>query len=226
VKVLEKPSGAVTRAQGDMHPYGNPHVWLDPLNGRMIALHLAEKLGSLDPKNAAVYKVNADAFANRLDVAMFGSALVGKFGGPKLWEWDSEGSLLANLRKNSAEGALGGWCGKLARFAGKPIVTYHRSWVYFASRFDLKIVGELEPKPGIDPTPGHVAQMIRTVQSNGVRVILQERYYSTRNAQFVAQRTGATVVVAPGSVTHEPAAKDYISLFDTIVDRVAAALAK
>jgi ABC-type Zn uptake system ZnuABC Zn-binding protein ZnuA len=225
-KIRDVPAGSVSRAQGDVHPYGNPHLWLDPYNGRQIALRLAEKMGSLDKANAAYYKDRAEDFVKRLDVAMFGTANVNRFGGSVLWQWDNEDKLVPNLREKGALDELGGWAAKMRPYWTSPIVTYHRSWNYFAYRFGLKVAGELEPKPGLDPTTGHIAGVIKLVKNQNVKVLLQEPFYSKRNADFVARQTGATVVVAPGSVTHEPAAKDYISLFDTIVNRVTAALGK
>lgn len=225
-RIRDIPAGAVTRAQGDIHPYGNPHLWLDPHNGRTIALKLADKMGTLDRTNAALYKANAAAFAKRLDEAMFGDALVAKFGGDDLWTWDDSDKLVPNLREKGALDQLGGWAAKMRPFWGKPIVTYHRSWNYFAYRFGLKVVAELEPKPGLEPSPGHTAGVIKTIEAQGVKAILQEPFYSKRNAEFVAQRTGATAVVAPGSVGHEAAARDYIALFDTIVGRLSAAMGK
>lgn len=226
VAIREKPTGVVTRAQGDLHPGGNPHLWLDPYNGRVIALRLAEKMGQLDPSNASWYKSNAASFADRIDNAMFGAALVDRVGGEKLWRWDSENALVENLRESNALQLLGGWCGKMRPFWRRSIVTYHRSWGYFAHRFGLKVVGELEPKPGIDPSPGHMANVIRTMQSSQASVILQEPFYSTRSANFVAARTGATVVVAPGNVGHTKEASDYIGLFDTIITKLSSALGK
>lgn len=225
-RIRDVPGGAVSRAQGDIHPYGNPHIWLDPYNGRSIALRLGEKMGTLDRANAAVYRTNAIAFANEIDRSMFGSALVEEFSGDQLWAWDDADKLVSNLREKGALDKLGGWAAKMRPFWGKPIVTYHRSWNYFAYRFGLKIVAELEPKPGLEPTPGHIAGVIKTVEAQNVKAILQEPFYSKRNAEFVASRTGAAAVVIPGSVGHEPAARDYISLFDTIVSRVSAAMGK
>jgi len=219
VPVLEKPTGAVSRAMGDIHPYGNPHIWLDPLNGRTIALRLAGKLAELDPAHAAQYKANGQAFAARIDNAMFGTSAMSKFGAAKLWDWQRAGTLRSN-----AGSSLGGWTAKLAPLYGKPIVTYHRSFSYFANRFGLKVVDELEPKPGLDPSPGHLAEVIKAVSANGVKVILQESFYSSKHAQLVAARTGAKVVTVPQNVGHDAAAKDYVSLFDDIVDKLAAAV--
>lgn len=226
VPVLEKPTGTVTRAQGDLHPYGNPHVWLDPYNGRIIAEKLAERMGQLDRAAAGYFEENAKKFVRRLDEAMWGAALVNKFGGDALWQWDNQDKLVANLTDKGALNLLGGWAAKMRPFWQQPIVTYHRSWVYFAYRFGLKIVAELEPKPGIDPTPGHIASVMRVMQDRKVKAILQEPFYSTKSGEFVAGRTGASLVIAPGSVAHDPSVKDYIGLFDLLVSKVSAALGR
>lgn len=214
--VLEKPSGGVSRAMGDIHPEGNPHVWLDPYNGRLIAKAIEERMSALDPSNAKLYQQNLEGFLVRLDAAMFGKAAVNRHGAQKLWEWSNSGSL-------AGKPDVGGWASKMAGLAGKPIITYHRSWSYFARRFGLKVVVELEPKPGLEPTPGHLAEVVREGTRQGVKIVLQEPYFATRNAQFVAGRIGATVVVAPLSVGMDPAAKDYVSLFDAIVAKLAGA---
>ena len=64
--ILERPTGTVTRAMGDVHPYGNPHYWLDPENGRIIARAIAGKLSQLDPSGAAEYQSNLAAFEAKL----------------------------------------------------------------------------------------------------------------------------------------------------------------
>lgn len=217
--VIDKPTGSVSRAQGDIHPYGNPHVWLDPYNGRLIAVKLGEKMAGLDPANAASYRSNAQAFVAELDRRTFGAALVGRFGADTLWSWLLKKELLSTLDEKGARGQLSGWTGKMAPYVGTRVITYHKSWNYFINRFGLAGAGELEPKPGIDPTPSHVAKMVETAKSQNVRIILQEPFYSRRNADFVAQRSNAKVVVAPGSVGHTAAAKDYFSLFDTIISQ-------
>jgi zinc/manganese transport system substrate-binding protein len=209
---------------GDIHPYGNPHIWLDPYNGRLIAVKLAEKMAGLDPGNASSYRANAKAFGAELDKRMFGATLVSKFGADNLWNWIRSKELLSTLQSKGAEGQLGGWAGQMAPYVGNKIVTYHKSWTYFTNRFGLTVADELEPKPGIDPTPSHLASVVSIVKSQGVKVILQEPFYSTRNGKFVEAKTSAKVVVAPGSVGHTAAAKDYFSLFDAIISSVTAGL--
>ena len=69
VNVLEKPAGAVDASMGDVHPNGNPHYWLDPRNGGVIARTIAEALGRVDPAHAADYQSRAEQFAQQCDAA-------------------------------------------------------------------------------------------------------------------------------------------------------------
>ena len=117
------------------------------------------------------------------------------------------------------------WQAKLGPYRGKPIVTYHNTWRYFADRFGLVSDLFLEPKPGIPPSPPHLAKVIETMQSRGIKVMLVEPFQSRKTAETVASHTGARVVdVAqfPGAL---PSTDDYLSLMDAVVKAVAAAFA-
>lgn len=219
---LEKPTGGVSRAQGDIHPNGNPHVWLDPANARTIASSIAARMGELDPANKSLFQANVQAFIKRIDESMFGTTAVNAIGATKLWAWSSAGNLTAQVK--SAGQRLGGWAAAMESHRGEAIVTYHKSWSYLADRFGLDVIDQLEPKPGIPPAPGHIAEVIRECTANKVKVILQEPFYSKNAATTVAGRVGAKVVVAPLTVGSDPAAKDYFSLMDTIVSRLSGAL--
>ena len=112
------------------------------------------------------------------------------------------------------------WNKKMATFKGKKIAIYHRSWPYFVDRFGLVIACELEPKPGIPPSPGHLKEVIDIMKRDNVKIILMEVFYDEKPAQFVADQTGAKVVVVPNSVGGTKEAKDYFSLIDTIVNKI------
>lgn len=211
--VLEKPTGAVTRAQGDVHPYGNPHIWLDPYNGRQIATGIRDRFSKLDRANASSYDSNCDAFIKRLDSAMFGAEAVAKFGGDKLWSWSND-----NVLKERVGPMLGGWAAKMAALVGTPIITYHRSLSYLAKRFRFKVIDELEPKPGLEPTPGHLAAVIREATEEKVRAIIQEPFFSTQHGKLVASRSGSKLIIIPQNVGQGPGTEDYIGLFNVIVN--------
>jgi zinc/manganese transport system substrate-binding protein len=133
----------------------------------------------------------------------------------------------ANARKftRRLDSKMAEWEQALAPFRGRRIVAYHDSWPYFARRFGLRIDLFLEPKPGIPPTPAHLAEVMSRMRAENVHVILVEPYQSRKTAETVAASTGATVVEVsqfPGGV--KGAAGGYIELMDYLVHAIARAL--
>ncbi|MEI6891721.1 MAG: metal ABC transporter substrate-binding protein [Pontiella sp.] len=113
-----------------------------------------------------------------------------------------------------------GWKSAMAELDGKSVVTYHKSWLYFCEQFGVHIAIELEPKPGIPPSPKHLTRVIQTVAAEDIKIILQEPWYSTKAAQRVADKTGVRIVTAPTYTGSDPEAGDYIALIDLIVKRL------
>lgn len=115
------------------------------------------------------------------------------------------------------------WARLLAPLAGKPIITFHKSWPYFAARYQLPVVAFVEPKPGVPPTAQHTVQVIQIARQQGVKLILMELFYDKRSAQQIAEHSGARVVAVPNMVTGEGRVKSYFDLLDLIVAEVAKA---
>jgi zinc/manganese transport system substrate-binding protein len=116
------------------------------------------------------------------------------------------------------------WGATLLPFKGQSLVAYHDSWVYFAHRFGFNIDIFLEPKPGIPPSPSHLAEVIEEMKAQKIKVILVEPFHDRRIAEKVASATGAKVVEFaqfPGGL---PGTDTYVKLIDTLVSRLAAAL--
>lgn len=143
---------------------------------------------------------------------------------------DEPGS--SNYRKNlerfsgAIDEKLAAWQKKFEPFKGQQVVAYHNSWLYFGDRFGLNIDLFLEPKPGVPPTPTHLAEVIIKMKQDKVHVILVDPYLNRRTAETVAGRTGATVVdVAqfPGGVKGTDGG--YLQLMDYLVTAVSRALA-
>lgn len=126
----------------------------------------------------------------------------------------------AKAFQDKIDARMADWNQKLAPLKGQSIVTYHKSWVYFAHRFGMEIAIELEPKPGVPPSPAHLTEVIQTVQQRKIGLILQEPWYSRKAAERVAEKTSARIVVAPISTGGDPAATDYFALIDLIVNRL------
>ncbi|HSU12824.1 metal ABC transporter substrate-binding protein, partial [Longimicrobium sp.] len=158
IRVLDRPTGNVDRSQGDVHPAGNPHYWLDPENGRRIARLFRDRFSRLSPADAATFARNYAA-----------------------WE----------ARLNAAER---GWAPQIAQIRGKPVVAWHTSWRYFAEYTGMNIVGFMEPKPGVPPSPSHLYQVIQKVKSSGAKAIIMEPFYDRKVADLVAKQTGIKVL--------------------------------
>jgi zinc/manganese transport system substrate-binding protein len=107
-----------------------------------------------------------------------------------------------------------GWQAERALIQDKPVVAYHTSWKYLAEYTGMNLVGFMEPKPGVPPSPSHLAGLILQMKRTGAKVIIMEPWYNRRDADFVASKTGATVLVLPPSVDglgdDQPA--DYVNL--------------
>jgi len=106
------------------------------------------------------------------------------------------------------------WQAALAPYKGLKVVTYHRSYTNFADRFGLNIVGYVEPKPGIPPTPQHTLDLVREMKQQNVKIILVEPYFDTRTPKSIASQTGGEVLVLPPSIDTSKGITDYFKLFD------------
>jgi ABC-type Zn uptake system ZnuABC Zn-binding protein ZnuA len=177
-RILDLPQGQVTRAMGDVHPLGNPHYWLDPENGKIVARVVAAKLSQLRPGDKGYFDQRLADFAARLDAA----------------------------EKR--------WLAALAPYKGLKVVTYHRSYPNFADRFGLEVVGYVEPKPGIPPTPQHTLDLINEMKRQNIRIVLVEPYFDLKTPNAIGRETGAQVLVLPPSVGGTKEIGDYFALFD------------
>lgn len=121
---------------------------------------------------------------------------------------------------------LGEWLKELAPYRGAKIVTYHKSWEYFANRFGLDIIGEMEPKPGVSPSPSHLVYLIGLMKAQNAKVLIREPFYPDNLTRVVAEKTGATVLTLPEAPGGVPGTDDYFSFMDYIVKQTVGALRK
>jgi len=177
----------LNRALGDIHPFGNPHYLLDPVNAKTVAHTVAKGLCAVDQPRCATYESGSARFAQAID------------------------------------GKLPAWERALAPAHGVKVVTYHKSYDYFAARFGLEVVDNLEPKPGIPPSPTHIAELVPKMQAEHARLILVEPFRERQTPDFIAEKTGARVVALPIMPDGKEVA-DYVGLIDHDVREVAAAL--
>lgn len=189
VQVIEVPQ-TVSRSQGDVHPYGNPHYWLDPANGAPIARAIRDGLIRVSPGDAALFERRCADFERRL------------------------GDAVTRLKDEARSLGL----------VGKKIVTYHRSWSYFARAFELEVVDFVEPRPGIPPSPNHVQNLITRMKRGDVALLIMEDFFDPRLPRKISEQTGVPLVILPTSVGDEPTIRTYFDLFDRLFAAIGPAL--
>ena len=187
-KILEIPTGQITRAMGDVHPSGNPHYWLGPDNGRRIAQLIQKKLSEISPADAGYFAQRYADFDRRL----------------------------AEAEKR--------WQAAMAPYKGVKVVSYHRSWPNFTEAFGLDVIGYVEPKPGIPPSPSHTLELMQEMKRQNVKLIIMEPYFDRKTPDAIARETGAQVMVLAPSVGGEKAVTDYFKLFDYDINLVVNAI--
>lgn len=224
VAPMEVPTVPVDRSMGDVHPLGNPHYLLDPLNGLKVAASIRDRFTHLRPDDAAFFAERYADFQRRIAAALVGPTLAQKYDAQKLALLFEHGKLAGFLESQGDAAALNGWLGLMAPYHGANVVDDHRVWPYFARRFAVEVFGDLEPLPGIPPTTKHLAELVERMQAAKVRVIVTLPYYDPRHAQFVADATESVVVPLAHQVGAVEQATDYIALIDYDVRRLAQAL--
>ena len=183
VTLLEKPT-RLDRAEGDVHPGGNPHIQTDPRNIGKVAGPLSERLAQLDPPNAAYYRERQKAFSERW------SAAIAK------WEKDA------------------------APLKGTPIVVQHKAFTYLEAWLGLNQIAALEPKPGVEPTTSHLADVLALLERQPAKMVLRAAYQSGRASEWIAERAKINAVVLPFTVGGDEQAKDLYGLFDDTIARL------
>jgi len=169
---------SLLRREGDVHPLGNPHVNLDPVNAALMAKEMVVGLSRVYPPGQAVFERNLKKFTTHLSQQMV--------------KWE-----------------------KLAEpLQGVKFVSYHQDTIYFAERFGLEEVGQIEIRPGIEPTQGHLVWLINRMKEEGVTLILREPHFGEQLPNWVAQQTGASVAKFLIMVGGNPGVDTYEDLIE------------
>ena len=183
VPMLEKPT-RLDRAEGDVHPLGNPHIQTDPRTFARVSPPFTARLAEIDPANAAYYRERGKAFSER---------------------WSA---------------AIARWEREAAPLKGVSVIVQHKGFPYLTEWLGMKEVAALEPKPGIEPTTSHLADVLATLERQPVKMVIRAAYQSDRASQWIAERAKINVVVLPFTVGGDDAAKDLFGLFDDTIQRL------
>jgi zinc/manganese transport system substrate-binding protein len=227
IELLDVPA-SYSRSQGDIHVFGNPHIWTGPLNSVQIARNILTGLRRVSPENTDYFVAREKDFEDRLFRSLYGDDLVKLLGGQTLADLDKQGKLFDFLTAKQYQGAplisrLGGWLKEGEAFRGRQMVCYHKEWDYFSREFQVPCVDYIEPKPGIPPTPSHVQEVITEMKERHIPVLFAGNYYDRSQVQEVAARTGAHAVIVPGNVGGAPSVNTYFDLIGRWVSELARA---
>ncbi|MCS7185036.1 MAG: metal ABC transporter substrate-binding protein [bacterium] len=187
-EVLEIPTQRITKEMGDVHPLGNPHVWLDPKNGIIIAKNIKDKLIELDPLNREFYEKNFNEFKDKIY--------------RKMEEWQAISQ----------------------KFKGLKVISYHNSWANFSKAFGIEVVGFIEPKPGIPPSPRHTQNIIELLRKKEASLIVVEPYFDMRLPKYISEKSNVKVINLYPHTLGRPDIKTYLDLFDINLREIVNAL--
>ncbi len=216
---MQEIPAAIDRSQGGVHVYGNPHIHTSPLNAKQIATNIAIGLKKVDPASGDYYAARLKRFKQRIDERLFGKKLIDILGAKTLTRLALSGNLVSFLEGRKFRGHklishLDGWMKEMLPLRGEKIVTYHKNWIYFTELFGFEVVGEIEPKPSIPPSPRDVSRLIEDMARLKVKVVLAANYYDERKVKKICRSVGATPVIVPLSVEGIADVKDYFQLID------------
>lgn len=180
VRMIEVPS-RLDRAEGDVHPMGNPHIHTDPRNIARVADALAQRLGEIDPGQAATYQSRLKDFQAR---------------------WSK---------------ATARWQSRAAPLRGVPVVEYHKAFSYLFAWLGIQATGFLEPKPGVEPSTGHLTELLAQQKIRPAKAVVRASYNDPRAADWFAQRARIPVVVLPFTVGGDAPSRDLFSWYDDMI---------
>ena len=183
VPVLGKPT-RLDRAEGDIHPQGDPHIQTDARNIGRVAEPLAQRMAQLDPANAAHYQARLKQFLERWNAAVA--------------KWERDAAPLKGVR----------------------VIVQHKGFTYLDAWLGIEEVAALEPKPGMEPTTAHLAEVLATLERRPAKMVLRAAYQGDRASQWLAQRAKIAPVALPFTVGGSEGAKDLFGLFDDTIQRL------
>jgi len=216
----EEVPSVVSRSEGDIHPEGNPHLWLDPIRVKQIADNIAAGLKLASPESASGVDERLKKFKDRIDEALWGADLVKEVGARTLTRKTLDGSLPVWLEERKLTGKLGGWLKKGQPLRGAKVIEYHKTWIYLGKILGFEIVGSIQSKPGIEPGPKHIEELKAIIAAQKVKEIIVDNFYDPSVPNALARDTGVKVAVVPGQPGGEAGTDDYVGFMGFVIDRL------
>jgi zinc/manganese transport system substrate-binding protein len=228
VPLREKPQ-TLSRIEGGLHIYGNPHYTNCPVRMKTAVRNIAIGLTKNRPESAEVFEKNRLALEEEINRRLYGEDLCRLLGSRALDKLALSGRLVEFVATKQYRGEplskhAGGWLAKMLPLRGKALVTYHKNWVYFLALFGMEEAGTVEPKPGIPPSPKHVAKIVTLMRERRITTILAANYFDEVKVRSIAENVGAVPVIVPLYVGGREGVDDYFKLVDFWVDSLVAVM--
>lgn len=218
---LDRLQGTIDRSMGDVHPFGNPHYLLDPMNGLKVAKGLRDLLIYFKPTQKAFFEKNFNTFKSDLGAGLFGRDLAEKYDVEKLAILQENQKLEAFLKTQRDWEKMGGWTKTLYPLKDHAFYDDHNMWTYFVRRFSLKVADHLEPKAGIPPTLGHLNDLVKRIKPHAIKGLISSPYYPNRYADFMAEKGGLVKISLSHQVNGRKGTENYLKLMQYNVNEMA-----
>ncbi|HVE12127.1 MAG TPA: metal ABC transporter substrate-binding protein [Elusimicrobiota bacterium] len=189
ISVLEKPEN-LSRAEGELHPQGNPHYNVGPDDGPIIARNVARGLSRIAPDKAAVFDKNLKAYLAELE--------------PQIARWRAQAAPLKGVKA----------------------VSYHKDVAYLARFTGIDFIDTVELKPGVAPTPTHLAKLVQEMKAQGVTLIVREQHFEPKTCEWLAEQTGAKIAVIGIMANALPGTETFAKLSEANIKALLAAAGK
>ncbi|HZU95239.1 MAG TPA: metal ABC transporter substrate-binding protein [Planctomycetota bacterium] len=230
VTILDVPPPG-TVVTNEEHAFGNPHTWFDPLMGHTYAKNIEACLGRVVPDKVDAWERNREAFDKKLYEFVFGKELVEVMdGGERLEKLARTGKLdeflsSKKFKNKPLSELLGGLMKKAQPLKGLKLIGYHDSVNYLAKFYGIDFIATLEPKSGVEPTPGHLEEVARLAKKVGCKVVARMTCEPKEKTEDFAKTIDAKVCLLPSDVGAE-GTKDWFDFHEMIVDHLLDAMKK
>lgn len=222
VPLLEVPV-AITRAAGDIHIFGNPHFYNSPIHLKIGSKNILNALIKIDPKNESYYKKNYEELIEKFNENIYGKELLSYIDVEKLDNFVLNGNFWEEIKKIALEEKVGGWLKKAKNLYNIKVVNYHKMWVYFCRTFGIEITAQIEPKPGIPPSPKDVQKIINSVKNENVSLLFDTTYYREDQMKRISESTKIPYAIVPAFVG-DMRTSSYFDLVDKTIEILLKAL--
>ncbi|MEM8738964.1 MAG: metal ABC transporter substrate-binding protein [Planctomycetota bacterium] len=215
---------------GSFHPEDNPHFLVDPVEGVKAAAAVKEKLSGLYPEQAEMFEENYRAFAAAVMAEVLGEAIASRHDADEFEALAiaiERDELAEHLAEHGGERIeLGGQLAAFEPYRNQKVIGDHDLWPYVARRYGVRVLGYMEPEPGVPPTTPHLGKLIRQMKAQDVRVILTVAYFDPRHAAFVANAVDGLIVPMAHNPESRPGTETYLDMVRYNAATLLAALKK